>query len=168
LDYLTDGFSTVVTFELGPDISFFEKEVTPPGVTGEGPINTTTMYNDTWRTAWPKSLQTAQAITMNGAFATSSYDDSVATTTPDVTYAGVMGMIGVNQRITINFPDFTTLEVMGWIEDFKPRELKEGEQPMAELTLHISNLEVIAGTSLVPDHFEITPPVYDDTNYTFP
>jgi hypothetical protein len=55
---LDDGHSTIFMFSEAPTIKLFEKEVTPPGMTSGGPIDTTTMRNVAWRTMTPRSLKT--------------------------------------------------------------------------------------------------------------
>ena len=51
---IDDGHSTTISFADFPTVKFWEKEVTPPGVDGGGPNDTTTMRNVILRTMAPK------------------------------------------------------------------------------------------------------------------
>ena len=55
---LTDGFKTLISFTNGPSGGglYWETEVTPPGLTAGGVIDTTTMRNDTYRTKVVRQL----------------------------------------------------------------------------------------------------------------
>lgn len=123
---IDDGFATLIEFSLDSDVQLWEKEVTPPGVAAGGPIDTTTMRNTAWRTMSPKQLKTLTAMTLVAAYDPAVYDEIVA-------------MCGVNQLITITFADDSTLAFWGWIDEFKPNQIVEGEQPTAEVTIHPSN-----------------------------
>ena len=125
---IDDGFSTTISFASatsGLEV-FWEKEVTPPGISGGGEIDTTTMQNTTWRTKWPKSLKT-----MTEGSITVSYD-------PDI-YDEIVSMLGDNQLITITFPGTETLAFYGFIDSFSPNAIVEGEQPTAEIVMIPTN-----------------------------
>ena len=122
---LDDGHSTTLTFAEGP-YTFYEKEVTPPGIDGGGPNNTTTMLNTVYRTKKPKKLKTLTNMSL-----TVAYDP--------IFYTDIIGDINVNQLITITFPDDSTLAVYGWIDKFTPATIVEGEQPTAEVVIECSN-----------------------------
>jgi hypothetical protein len=132
---LTDGFSTKVSFSLDATVLFYEKTVKPPGFTGDGAINTTTMRNTTLRTQAPKSLYSATTSTVTVAYDPACIDE-------------IKTMILQNQNITHTFPDNSTLAWYGWIESFEPNDLEEGDQPTAELTLEPSNTN--AGVETAP------------------
>jgi len=121
-----DGFSTIITLSGAPDIKFYEKEITPPGITAGGPIDTTTMRNTTWRTMSPRKLRSLSQVSATVAFAFESL-------------AEIMSQLAVNQQITITFPDDATVTFWGWIEEFTPGAFTEGEQPTASLTIQPSN-----------------------------
>jgi hypothetical protein len=123
---IDDGFSTTIAFAQAPSIKFWEKEVTPPGVSGGGATDTTTMRNEKWRTMSPKFLQTLTPCKVTVAYDPAVYDDIVA-------------QVNVNQLITITFPDGSTLAFWGWIDEFTPGKNGIGEQPTAEVTLQPSN-----------------------------
>lgn len=123
---MNDGHSTLVTFSADSSVALKEKEVTPPGVSGGGENDTTTMHNTTWRTRQPKQLVTLSECSFVAAYDPAVYDEIIA-------------MINVNQQITVEFPDGSTLVFWGWIDEFTPNRHVEGEQPTAEVTIIPSN-----------------------------
>lgn len=118
---LEDGFSTLITLANAPSIAFKEKSVTPPGVEGGDPIDTSTMHSVTWRNKAPRSLKE-----MTDASATVSYDPAV--------YDDIIDQVNVQQAITITYPDGTQMALWGFLRNFSPGELSEGDQPTAEVT----------------------------------
>ncbi len=123
---LDDGHSTLLTFAANSSVKFYEKTVTPPGIKGGGPNDTTTMHNVDWRTHAPKKLKT-----LSEGSASVAYDTAV--------YTQILAMINVNQLITIHFPDGSTYAFWGWVDEFTPGAIKEGEQPVAEVKIQPSN-----------------------------
>ena len=135
---LDDGFSTIITLANIPSVKIYEKEVTPPGLTGGGPIDTTTMRNDSWRTMSPKSLKSMTALTAVVAFATEAIPV-------------IQEQININQVITVTFPDNSSLAFYGWVDEFTLGKFSEGEQPTATLTIQPS-LHNAAGAEVAPDY----------------
>lgn len=123
---IDDGFSTIIDFANFPSVQFWEKEVMPPGMDGGGANDTTTMRNTALRTKAPKKLKSMS----DGNF-TAAYDPEV--------YDSVWDMINVNQLITITFADGSSLAFWGWLNEFKPNAVKEGEQPTAQCVFICSN-----------------------------
>ena len=123
---LDDGFSTIITLGTTGAVKLYEKTVTPPGIDGGGPNDTTTMRNTALRTKKPKKLKTMTTMSF-----TAAYDPAV--------YSEIFDEINVNQLITITFPDGSTLAVWGWLNAFTPNEITEGEQPTAEASFELSN-----------------------------
>lgn len=123
---LDDGFSTLITLANLPEIKLYEKEVTPPGISGGGPTDTTTMRNLSYRTQSPKGLKTLTPLS-----ATVAYDTAV--------YPQLRDQINVNQLITVAFPDGSALVFWGWLDEFTPGAHTEGEQPTATITIQPSN-----------------------------
>jgi len=122
----TDGFSTTIAFADDSDVQMEVKEITPPGLTGGGEIDTTTMANTAWRTKYPKSLKTASECSLVVAWDPALYDE-------------IITMLNANQLCTITFPDSSTLAFWGWIDEFTPNASTEGEQPTANMTIIPSN-----------------------------
>jgi hypothetical protein len=135
---MDDGFSTTIDFSGFPTLTLvmWEKTVTPPGVDGGGPNETTTMRNTALRTNAPKKLKS-----MTEGSATVAYDPAI--------YPTLFAMINVNQLITINYPDGSSIAFWGWLNSFEPGEIVEGEQPTADLNFQCSNQDE-TGTETAP------------------
>jgi hypothetical protein len=123
---LDDGHSTFITFSGAPTIKLYEKSVTPPGISGTGPVDTTTMRNSVWRTQAPKKLKTLTPVSADVAYATSAIP-------------AIHAQVNVAQRITITFPDGATLTFWGYLDEFAPGANVEGEQPTATVTIQPTN-----------------------------
>lgn len=119
---LDDGFSTFITLENLPTVKLYEKEVTPPSYTAGGPIDTTTMRNLAYRTSAPRKLKGLGKVSATCAYATEALES-------------IWAQIGINQRITITFPDGSEIRFHGWIEEFTPSAHKEGDQPTAVVSI---------------------------------
>lgn len=122
---LDDGFSTIITLANLPTVKLYEREVTPPGFKGGGPIETTTMRNTAWRTQAPKKLKTLDPVHAVVAFATEVIPQ-------------VQAQIGVNQLVTVTFPDQSTMAFYGWLEEFTPSAFTDGTQPTATISIQPS------------------------------
>lgn len=130
--FLNDGFSTIIGFLNVANPAVFkilEKTVTPPGMSGGGPIDITTMRNIALRTKSPKHLQQMDDMAL-----TAAYD-------PDAYVVAFNSLINVNQEITVTFPDLSTLTFWGYLNEFKPQEHREGEQPLANLAIICTNVD---------------------------
>ena len=123
---LDDGHQTLISFASDPDVLFYEKTVTPPGIDGGGAIDTTVMANTAWRTNFPKALKTASEASLTVAYDAACYPE-------------IMALCNVNNLITITFPDGSTVAFWGWLNSFTPGALTEGEQPTADITIIPSN-----------------------------
>jgi hypothetical protein len=123
---IDNGHQTTVAFANIASPLFWEKTVKPPGMSGGGANDTTTMRNVEYRTQAPKTLKTLTPMTMQCAYDPAFLDDVVAQTQ-------------VNQLITITFPDNATWQFWGWIEEMEPGEIAEGGQPTLNITVQPSN-----------------------------
>jgi len=136
---MDDGYQTLITFAGDANISFWEKAVTPPGFDGGDAIETTTMFNTTYRTFGPRGLYTLTEASMTVAW-------------DPVCYTEVVAIINVEDTITVTFPDGTTLAFFGYLKNFDPSEFVEGTQPEASITIQPTNFDsankVIAGPFL--------------------
>ncbi len=130
---LDDGFSTKINIAHDPDISFWEKSVTPPGLDGGDAIDMTTMHNVAHRTFSPRALTTLTEMTT-----TALYD-------PDV-YDEVLAIINNPTTITVFFPDGSTLAFYGYLRLFEAAELVEGTPPECTVTIHPTNRDPADGT----------------------
>lgn len=123
---IDDGFKTTVDFANIPSPLFWEKTVTPPGISGGGANDVTTMRSTRWRQMASKKLVTLTAFTIVCAYDPAIYEDIVA-------------QMQINQEVTINFPDGSTVVFWGFIDEFTPGENTEGAQPTATITVIPSN-----------------------------
>lgn len=123
---LKNGYQSLVTFSLFPDLFLWEKNVTPPGLSMGEKIDQTTQHNRRVRTAAARKLIEVK----DGKF-TCAYDTGM--------YALLDSIVGVEQTITQQFPDQTTIAYFGYMSDFEPSDLEEGKQPEATITIHATN-----------------------------
>ncbi len=128
MSFLNDGFSTTIEFSGLPGLKFKEKTVTPPGLDMGGENDTTTMRNTEWRTRQPKQLKTLTNMTVVGSYDSEIYDT-----------AQILSILGVNQEITVTWPDESTLVFWGWCDKATPGEIVEGMQPTMTLEVVPSN-----------------------------
>ena len=135
LTALKDGFSTTISLT-GTGVTFWEKTVQPPGIDGGEAIDTTTMQNTAVRTKYARSLYDITPVELSVAYDPTYYDVAIAA-------------INDNQSIVITFPDGGTLTWFGFLQKFTPEALKEGEQPMAGITLVPTNVN-LEGVETIP------------------
>jgi len=135
---IDDGHPTTIDFANAPSTGLlvWEKEVTPPGLNGGGPNDTTTMRNTTWRTMAPKKL-----ISLTQGSFVAAYDPEA--------FSILLDQLNVNQLITVTFPDGSTYDFWGWMNEFTPNACTEGEQPTANVTIEPSNQNA-AGVETAP------------------
>ncbi len=127
---MPDGYRTEVSILGTTNVSFWEKQVKPPGIDGGEAIDTTTMFNDAWRTKHPRSLKTLEPIQIMAAF------------DPDV-YAQIFLLINKNTSITVHLPDNSTISFYGAMIKFEPSEFKEGEEPTCAVTIVPTNWDPV-------------------------
>lgn len=134
---LDDGYQTLIAFAADPDVSFWEKTVTPPGIDGGDKIDTTTMHNTTWRTGAARALKTLTSSSI-----TATYDPKV--------YDQIVALVNVETQITVHFPDGSTLDFYGYLKSFTPSEHSEGEQPECEIEIEPTNVNPSTGSEAGP------------------
>lgn len=141
----TDGYQTKIIFTSASlssaeeALQFEIKELTPPGVSGGGGIDITTMSNETWRTMAAKALKTLTPLSMVIAYDTELYD-------------GMIDMCNDNQEIFVDFPDDSRLTFWGFVDEFLPNAQVEGEQPTANVTVIPTNYDEDAAAEDGPDY----------------
>ncbi len=133
---LNDGYKTTILFATSDIALAFEREVSPPGFEGGGPIPTSTMLNTTYETSSPNALIGMTPCTFVAAYDIEVYDEIIAA-------------MNVNQLITITFPDTGTLAFYGWLDDVKFDNLVPKEQPKATFTV-IPSLTDAVGAETAP------------------
>jgi len=126
--YLKDGYRSLITIGVDPDLSLWEIGVKPPGMDGGDAINTTTMHNDTYRTMAHRALKTLTESTFRFA-----YDPAV--------YSQLESQINVDTTITQRFPDGSTLAYYGFLQKAEFDELVEGEMPTGTATVCPTNFD---------------------------
>lgn len=126
---LDDGFATTIEFsEADSDfvLQVEETGVTPAGIDGGEPIDTTSMRRTTWRTAKPRQLKTLTPITE-----IVKYDPAAMAT--------LLAMINVNQQITTTYPDDKTSIIWGYVKSATPQENREGQLPLMTIVIQPTN-----------------------------
>lgn len=128
---MKDGYRTLILF---PDkaavlrADFAEVTIKPPGLDGRGPIDITSMRNNSYTTKWPKSLRDFTNI------------EATVQWNPIFLFQINTNVLLINQNIDVQFPNLNRIRVFGWADKFEPQVHKEGEVPLADLTLIQSNL----------------------------
>ena len=135
---LRDGYQSLIAFAADADVSLWEKSVTPPGVDGGEPVDSTTMHNTAVRTKGPRAL-----IDFSECKMTCGYDPQV--------YGQIIALVNVETSITIHFPDGSTLCFFGYLQKFDPKELKEGTPPEADVVIVATNTDE-DGKEATPDY----------------
>lgn len=131
---MRDGFPTTIAFATaGAGILFKVKTIKPGGYVGGGGISMTTMQNTRYRTQMPKRLVTINDIEINASYEVGQY-------------ATIVSLMQVNQKVTMTFEDLDKVEYYGWIDEFVLVEHKEGEQPVANVKVCVSNLNTTTST----------------------
>lgn len=125
---LEDGFSTKIAFSLDPDISLWEKTVTPPGYDGGEPIDITTMHNTAFKTKAARQL-----IDVTGGEFTAGYDPAV--------YTQIQAIINKPGAITWHFPDGSTVSAFGYLQKFDVQSHEEGKMCEANCTIVVTNYD---------------------------
>lgn len=147
---IDDGFSTLIGFSRNANVKLWEKDITPPGISGGGSTDTTTMRNRKWRTMSPKKLKTLTPCSFNAA-----YDPAII--------VQLNNMVGVNQLITITFADGSLLNFWGFLDEFKPGSITEGTQPTAAVTIIPSNQDE-TGAEVDPEFIDSEGDTNDTNN----
>lgn len=125
---LDDGHGTLFQIGDSPLASLWEKTVTPPGIDGGDPVDTTTMHNKNMRTFEPRKLKT-----LTEAGASCAYDTSC--------YSVLNGLINKKKHISTIFPDGSRYTFWGYLRVFTPDEISEGEQPTAQVSIQPCNTD---------------------------
>lgn len=134
---LRDGHPTFITFAADPDISLWEKSVTPPGIDGGDPVDTVTFHNDVWRTMASRSLKTLTEASFSAA-----YDPAI--------YTQILNICNVETSVTVTFSDGSTLAFWGYLQSFEADEITEGEQPTGTATIVATNTDPANGAEADP------------------
>ena len=134
---LEHGFKALVTLEIDPDISFWEKTVKPPGLDGGEKIDITTMHNLLWKTYAAQKLMEATDMTGTCAYA------------PEV-LEQIKSVINVATMVWIMFSDGDYWGIPGFLRMFDPQEIQIGQQPEASYTISFTNRHPTTKAELGP------------------
>lgn len=136
---MPDGFRTLINFQFMGNVNFAEVHVKPLGLDGRGPIDTTSMRNLRYITKWPKQLVDLTPIQADCQW-------------NPVLLAGLkLFVLNINQFITITMPNGSIFGFYGWLDKAEPQPQKEGEVPIIQFTIVVSNMTYNAGTGLVTE-----------------
>lgn len=125
---LADGYQSLVTCLLDPDISLWEKEVTPPGIEADDFQEVSNQQSVRWRMKAPRHLLTLSDLTF-----TAHYDPGV--------YTQIRAIAGINTTWTVLFPDSDTIAFYGALKSFMPAGLADGTIPEATVVVTPTNMD---------------------------
>ena len=135
--HLNEGYQTLMAFEKAPAASLWEQSIEPPGPDTGEKIPTTTMFNQRWRTFWPPALIEMTDGSCKGGYSPHAYQDLLA-------------ILGINQSVTVHFPNGDTLSFFGFLKEFKPAALEEHKFPEAAFTIVCTNQDPADGSEAAP------------------
>lgn len=119
---MPEGFKALFAMAQKPSIQLWERDLTPLGIDGGEPIDTTTQFNSAWYTMAFRKLKKGEPLEIVCA-----YD-------PDV-YNDIITYINWNQGLTFWFPSGDSIDFWGAMTKFSPQQLKIGEFPLANVTI---------------------------------
>lgn len=134
---LKDGYQSTITFAANSTISFWEKEITPPGLDGGEKVPQTTLLNNTFRTFASRGLYELSDVTVKAA-----YDPII--------YSNVASIINVEGSISVKWKDGSTLDFFGYLQKFMPDALADGTQPEASITIVCTNWDPVGKVEAGP------------------
>ena len=136
-----DGLGTIIAFRDVPGIGgvlFKEQQIKPWGYDGRGPILTTSLRNQFVVTKLPKQL--ADVTDCSG---TVQWDPALLET-------AYLQILQVNMQFDTTFPNGERWAAFGWLDKFDPQEHQEGELPLANITIVVSNVDPVTGAETRP------------------
>lgn len=146
---MTDGFSTIINFPDAPGalagVLFKEVTVKPPGLDSRGPIDITSMRNTRLVTKVPKKLSDVTDLTLQVQWDPALYTSLLSLT----------GVRRVNQRVYVAFPNGEIWVFYGYVDKFDPQDHAEGENPRANMTIVMTNLNGNGSTNVGVEQFPV-------------
>lgn len=135
---MTNSVGITYAFATSTRVKFIEISVTPPTLDIGEPNNLTTHSNTAYKTFGAKILKQLGTLT-----STVNYD-------PDV-YTEIVSALGVNQLITVTFPDATTLAFFGYMSSFSPGDMaaESDDDPTATVVVQPTMLD-LTGAETAP------------------
>lgn len=135
--YLEDGYRSLITLAVDPDISLWELGVGTPGMDGGEAIDVTNMHNDVYRTMASRALKTLTEFTF-----TFHFDPAV--------YGQLEDYINVDTTVTRLFPDGSTLAFYGYLRMVEFEDMVEGEVPTGTATITPTNRDPVTRAEEAP------------------
>lgn len=144
---LEDGFSSRYAFNANENVSFWEKEVTPPGLDLGDAIGTSTMQNLQYRTKAKRQLIDVT-------------DGSITVAYNPLAFSEIVTMMSAadGDAITIWWPDLSNLTFFGFLKSFEPQGLTEGGHPESSVVIVVTNWDPVNDIEAGP--------VYEDVSGT--
>jgi len=133
-----DGKGTTMAWTTSSSFVVEKTRIKPPG-SEVNDIDITHLGNTNVRTMTPSQLSTITAVTFDG-------HHDPALTVP----------IGVNDTITVTFPDGSTLVFWGYLQNYEPGDIVEGAKMECSGTITISNRNA-SGVETKPAYAPFTP-----------
>jgi hypothetical protein len=144
---MENGYRTLITHSLDPDLSIWEIEVGSAGLDGGEPIDTTTQHNDVYRTRSPRALISYEPFDVKFAYE-AGVQKSQLETLINKKRSGINASV-----ITETLPDGSTLAYYGFFQKVSFDPKVEGELPTGTLTVVPTNFDPVnrveAGPTLV-------------------
>ena len=134
---LKDGYQSLIAFNANPTVSFWEKQVTPPGLDGGEKVPQTTLQNSTFRTFASRGLYELSDVTVKAA-----YDPNL--------YTQIASLINSEGSISVKWKDGSTLDFFGYLQKFMPDALVEGTQPECTITIVCTNWDPVGKVEAGP------------------
>lgn len=137
---LQDGHGpTKATFTFSADTNWnlFDIEVGIPGFDMGEPVDTTTQFNDVWRTFFLRTLITLTPFEVTGAF-----DPQILTE--------ILAQRGVNGTGTVGFPDGSTYAFYCGVRQLAFEKMVEGTLPRCTVTIVPTNTDPTSGAEEAP------------------
>jgi len=116
-----DGFGVRIILETS-GITFKEKSVTPPGYEGQDPVDVTNNSKTSFREKYARAL-----VELSPASGSVEFDPS--------RLSAILAAINVHQFIRLDFPEGDALGFYGFLRNFVPDEMGDGEAPVASVEL---------------------------------
>lgn len=123
---LPNGHRTLISIS-GVTAQFEEVSVTPPGISGDDPVEQTNMRANNYRTFSGGALMTMTEMSIKVNYAVGAYTQ-------------LLPLIRKNRYVTITFFDGSSISLYCIIASFTPDEVNTNEKPTATLVLTPSNL----------------------------
>lgn len=123
---LKNGYQALLSFADDTDAAYYEIAVGAPGMDSGDAIDTTTQLNSTYRTFAPRTL-----VTLTEFQVTAGYDPIV--------YSQLLNRLGIEDTITITFPDTSTLAFYGFLRSVEFDQMVDGTLPQLTLTITPTN-----------------------------